>query len=122
LPEANGQDNPPVRPVPSTSGLSSQAESRLACVHVSGRSRDGGIGLRGEVIMTADWESPASSGAGARYAALVSCWMCGISLHPTQMVPDGGDACEDIRWYCRDAQGCTERRFEARRQQPAASS
>jgi len=25
------------------------------------------------------------------------------------MVPDGGQACADIRWYCKDAKSCTER-------------
>jgi hypothetical protein len=25
------------------------------------------------------------------------------------MVPDGGQACVDIRWYCKDAKSCTER-------------
>jgi hypothetical protein len=26
------------------------------------------------------------------------------------MVPDGGQACADIRWYCMDAKSCTQRR------------
>jgi len=38
-----------------------------------------------------------------------SCWMCGIRLSTDQMVADGGSACADIRWYCLDRQGCTER-------------
>jgi hypothetical protein len=25
------------------------------------------------------------------------------------MVADGGSACADIRWYCRDMRACTER-------------
>jgi hypothetical protein len=25
------------------------------------------------------------------------------------MMPDGGRACADIRWYCKDAKSCTER-------------
>jgi len=25
------------------------------------------------------------------------------------MVPDGGQACADIRWYCQDAKSCTQR-------------
>jgi hypothetical protein len=25
------------------------------------------------------------------------------------MLPDGGQACADIRWYCKDARSCTER-------------
>lgn len=38
-----------------------------------------------------------------------SCWMCGIRLPADQMVADGGSACLDLRWYCRDTLGCTER-------------
>jgi hypothetical protein len=44
-----------------------------------------------------------------RRAALVSCWLCGIRLHQNQMVPDGGHACSDLRWYCKDTRACTER-------------
>jgi len=25
------------------------------------------------------------------------------------MVPDGGQACADIRWYCKDIKSCTQR-------------
>jgi len=25
------------------------------------------------------------------------------------MVPDGGSACADVRWYCRDMRACTGR-------------
>jgi hypothetical protein len=42
-------------------------------------------------------------------AAVRSCWICGIRLPAEQMVADGGSACADIRWYCRDMRGCTER-------------
>lgn len=38
-----------------------------------------------------------------------ACWMCGIRLPADQMVPDGGSACLDLRWYCRDVWACTER-------------
>jgi hypothetical protein len=38
-----------------------------------------------------------------------TCWMCGIRLPATLMVPDGGEGCPDIRWYCQDARQCTER-------------
>jgi hypothetical protein len=37
------------------------------------------------------------------------CALCGIALPIGQMVPDGGQACADIRWYCKDAKSCTER-------------
>jgi hypothetical protein len=35
--------------------------------------------------------------------------MCGIRLHASKMMPDGGDWCDDIRWYCLDAKACTQR-------------
>ena len=37
------------------------------------------------------------------------CSLCGIALATDMMVPDGGQACPDIRWYCKDAKSCTER-------------
>jgi hypothetical protein len=37
------------------------------------------------------------------------CWLCGIRLPSAQMVPDGGSACADVRWYCRDMRACTGR-------------
>ena len=58
--------------------------------------------------------SPAAA-IDARWADIVSCWMCGICLQSSQMVPDGGSACDNIRWYCKDARACTERWTTARR-------
>jgi hypothetical protein len=37
------------------------------------------------------------------------CSLCGIELPKGLMMPDGGMACADIRWYCKDAKSCTER-------------
>ena len=37
------------------------------------------------------------------------CSLCGIALPIGLMVPDGGQACADIRWYCTDTKSCTER-------------
>jgi hypothetical protein len=37
------------------------------------------------------------------------CSLCGIALPTGLMVPDGGQACADVRWYCKDAKSCTER-------------
>ncbi len=37
------------------------------------------------------------------------CSLCGIALPTGLLVPDGGQACADIRWYCKDAKSCTER-------------
>jgi hypothetical protein len=58
---------------------------------------------------------PGKGGSGARRAGVVSCWMCGIRLHSSKMMPDGGDWCEDTRWYCRDAKACTQRWTTSRR-------
>ena len=56
------------------------------------------------------------TGPAARQAAVVSCWLCGIPLPQDQMMPDGGSACDDIRWYCRDTRACAERWTQAPRQ------
>jgi hypothetical protein len=45
----------------------------------------------------------------AERANAKSCWLCGIRLPADQMVADGGGACRDLRWYCRDTWACTER-------------
>ena len=37
------------------------------------------------------------------------CSLCGIALPTGLMVPDGGQACADIRWYCQDVMSCTQR-------------
>jgi hypothetical protein len=42
------------------------------------------------------------------------CSLCGIALPLALLVPDGGQACADIRWYCKDAKSCTERWTTAR--------
>jgi hypothetical protein len=44
-----------------------------------------------------------------RQSQSARCALCGIALPVGQMVPDGGQACADIRWYCKDAKSCTER-------------
>lgn len=64
--------------------------------------------------------TPSAEGITMQRAVVVSCWLCGIHLDNYQMVPDGSSACADIRWYCKDAQACTERWTSSRRQmQPA---
>jgi hypothetical protein len=45
---------------------------------------------------------------------VAQCSMCGISLPLALLVPDGGHACADIRWYCKDAMSCTTRWTTAR--------
>jgi hypothetical protein len=37
------------------------------------------------------------------------CALCGIELPLDLMMPDGGQACADLRWYCKDAEACTQR-------------
>ncbi len=45
----------------------------------------------------------------AAHGTIESCWMCGIRLPTDRMMPDGGSACPDVRWYCQDSRSCTER-------------
>ena len=40
---------------------------------------------------------------------VAQCSMCGIALPLGLLVPDGGQACADIHWYCKDAMSCTKR-------------
>jgi hypothetical protein len=63
-----------------------------------------------------------AEGIAAPYGEVVSCWMCGTRLDSSQMVPDGGIACDDVRWYCKDPEACTERWTSARRQMRAAGT
>ncbi len=50
---------------------------------------------------------------------VAQCSLCGIARPLGLLVPDGGQACADIRWYCKDAISCTERWTTARRQRSA---
>jgi len=50
---------------------------------------------------------------------VAQCSMCGIALPLALMVPDGGQACADIRWYCKDAMSCTQRWTTANTPGPA---
>ena len=40
---------------------------------------------------------------------VAQCSLCGTALPLGLLVPDGGQACADIRWYCKDSKSCTER-------------
>jgi hypothetical protein len=55
---------------------------------------------------------------------VAECSLCGIALPLGLLVPDGGQACTDIRWYCKDAMSCAKRWTTAtppvRAQLPAA--
>ena len=45
---------------------------------------------------------------------VAQCSMCGIAFPLGLLVPDGGQTCTEIRWYCKDAMSCTERWTTAR--------
>jgi hypothetical protein len=49
-----------------------------------------------------------------RALEVAECSLCGIALPLGLLVPDGGQACADIRWYCKDAMSCTKRWTAAR--------
>jgi hypothetical protein len=55
---------------------------------------------------------PPTAGLGdnhRRPLEVAECSMCGIARPLGLLVPDGGGACADIRWYCKDVKSCTER-------------
>jgi hypothetical protein len=56
--------------------------------------------------------------ARERHDRIERCWLCGIRLPIAQMIPDGGSACTDVRWYCRDQRACTGRWAAASRPRP----
>jgi len=49
------------------------------------------------------------------------CSLCGLERPIGLMVPDGGEACADLRWYCKDARSCTER-WTSRLGEPAGTA
>ena len=60
-------------------------------------------------------ESPAAARPRQlRPLAVAPCSLCGTALPLGLLVPDGGEACADVRWYCKDARSCTERWTAAR--------
>ena len=64
--------------------------------------------------MADGYSAPAEPGIAARRSATESCWLCGAWLHKQQLMPDGGPACADVRWYCLDLRTCTERWISSR--------
>ena len=59
-------------------------------------------------------EPSAGTQQSPRPLQVAECAMCGMTLPLAFLVPDGGQACADIRWYCKDARSCTERWTTAR--------
>ncbi|MGH3256171.1 MAG: hypothetical protein ACRDOU_12405 [Streptosporangiaceae bacterium] len=45
---------------------------------------------------------------------VAQCSLCGVASPLGLLVPDGGQGCADVRWYCKDARSCTERWTTAR--------
>ena len=45
---------------------------------------------------------------------VAQCSMCGTALPLGLLIADGGQACANIRWYCKDTKSCTERWTSAR--------
>jgi hypothetical protein len=59
-------------------------------------------------LALAEPAAPAQRGP-LRPLAVGQCSLCGIALPLGLLVPDGGQSCADVRWYCKDAKSCTER-------------
>jgi hypothetical protein len=57
----------------------------------------------------ADSPAPWPGDAHRRPLDVAQCALCGIALPLGLLIPDGGEACADVRWYCKDARGCTDR-------------
>jgi hypothetical protein len=56
------------------------------------------------------WNAPATRrNDRPRPLESARCSLCGIELPKGLMMPDGGGACDDVRWYCRDTKSCTDR-------------
>jgi hypothetical protein len=44
-----------------------------------------------------------------RALEVAQCSLCDITLPLGLLIPDGGHACADVRWYCKDSMSCTKR-------------
>lgn len=60
-------------------------------------------------LETGESSAAAQRDAFRRSLQSAHCVLCGTLLPISLMVPDGGQACADIRWYCKDTRSCTER-------------
>jgi hypothetical protein len=82
------------------------------------------LGTGAEQLPSSPRLAPAEPPAAAqrdhlRPLEVAQCSLCGIARPLGLLVPDGGQACADIRWYCKDSLSCTERWVAARRQPSA---
>ena len=60
--------------------------------------------------------APAAAEGDSRLRPLevAECPLCSAARPLGLLVPDGGGACADVRWYCKDVKSCTERWTSAR--------
>ena len=63
---------------------------------------------------SADSPTAGPDGNHRRALEVAPCSLCGVARPLGLLVPDGAQACADIRWYCKDAKSCTERWTAAR--------
>lgn len=67
---------------------------------------------------------PETAGPGdnrlPRPLEVTQCSLCGSTRPLGLLVPDGGRACADVRWYCKDVRSCTERWVAASRRSRAS--
>lgn len=68
------------------------------------------------------WDPVAQRDIAARALHVATCSLCGLERPVGLMVPDGGDACTDVRWYCKDAKSCTQRWTSRLHEPPVAPS
>ncbi len=55
------------------------------------------------------WHPVTQRDSSTRVLQVATCSLCGFERPVGLMVPDGGEACTDVRWYCKDAKACTQR-------------
>jgi len=67
------------------------------------------------------WDPAGQRDSGNRALQVAKCSLCGLERPIGLMVADGGEACDDLRWYCQDARSCTQR-WTARLHDPAAGT
>lgn len=72
------------------------------------------------VYTSSPWSPVTQRDSGARVLQVATCSLCGLERPVGLMVPDGGEACTDVRWYCKDAKACTQRWTSRLHEPPAA--
>jgi hypothetical protein len=60
-------------------------------------------------LALADSSAAEQAGRRPRPLEVAQCGLCGIARPLALLIPDGGGACADVRWYCKDVESCTAR-------------